>query len=223
MITDRQNRLWIGAENGLQIIDPAIQNFSSYPLYRYNNLDNPGDFGLVIKITETNGMPDMAVWFVQGRWQLKANGKLEKINTAALFPPSPDNYSLRINAFMRDQRGNTWYATDSGLVRSGAAGVKHFELMGVPVNSEINQVINDVKYWKNEIFVLRLRHAGIVFFDAQKERVIREFRLGENGLDSTVIQSIYVDRDSVLWVGSSRQLQKYEEGQNRFISVQVDL
>lgn len=216
---DRQNRLWLGADNGLHIIDPVMQNFSVFNLYKEAQMERPQDFGVPSNLFKEDADYIFPVWFARGLFSADKNWKIKKINTDNLFPKTANVNSDRINQYYRDPKGIQWFATDSGLVKKDKNKIKLFTVPGATNYENLEFVIGSMIPANNARLWLRSRVSGIMEFDTENDKFIRHFKKGEMGLNENNFSMHFVDSQQVLWVGNGEEVFYLDENQNKFIPV----
>jgi len=115
---DAAGHVWIGSKGGLDRYDPAAQSFVHH-LSKEGNLSVTGIAGDGAKglwLTTSDGLQHFDI----------ASGQIRTLRHA-----DNDEDSIaddRVNAMVRDKRGNLWIGTESGLelLPAGAAAFRHF-------------------------------------------------------------------------------------------------
>ncbi|TCD11089.1 hypothetical protein EZ449_06240 [Pedobacter frigidisoli] len=216
---DKQNRLWLSTDEGINIIDPYLQNFENLPLYQQSGFINPKLFGLPNNMLEANGKFYLTGYFAKGvyvydqKWNLKEH--FEKIPAF-----SKSNLSKSVNSIYKDAKGSLWFSTDSGLVKKTSNKYDHYFLPNVDLSNKANLAISKIYKRKDGLFWLRARQNGIYIFDPIKGRFLKNYRPDGKKIDG-VVYACYLDQNDVLWVGATRGISYYLPKQDLFKKVVV--
>lgn len=221
ILVDKQNRIWLGADNGLHIVDPAMQNFTNISLYQQLQLERPQDFGVPSSFFKTSTEYYFSVWHGRGLYKADKNWTIKKENTTRIHKPSPIYNDQRINNFYIDKNNNRWYATDSGLVKQTGNKIKLYMLPGAKYFESGDNVVSNIIPRSHGLLWLRARVAGILLFDPDTEKFVKHFKPGERGLSEHVIGQIFLDSDRRLWVGNEKNIYYYDETENTFRKIPV--
>lgn len=221
MLIDRQNRLWLAADNGLHIIDPALQNFSNIPLYQQLNMERPTDFGVPSGLFKTQDNYYFPVWFSRGIYKADKNWKIEKLNTDALFKSHLNVNHQRINSFYIDPEQTAWYATDSGLVRQKGKEIKLFSVPGAKNYETLEFVIHNICPAADGTLWMRCRVSGILVFDPKQEKFVKYFKRGTSGLSDDIVTGLFIDSEQQVWVGNAKHIYRYDSVEDRFNQIKV--
>ena len=222
ILVDRQNRLWLGADNGLHIIDPALQNFTNISLYQQLNMVRPQDFGIPSSFFKTSSDYYFTVWHGRGLYKADKNWNITKENTTRIHKPSPIFNDQRINNFYIDKNNNRWFATDSGLVKQTGNKVKLYTLPGARYFESGDNVVSNIIPRSDGLLWLRARVAGIFLFDPATEKFIKHFKQGERGLSEHAIGQIFLDSNQRLWTGNEKNIYYYDEANDNFREIPVN-
>ncbi|KLT66677.1 two-component regulator propeller domain-containing protein [Pedobacter sp. BMA] len=216
---DKQNRLWLSTDEGINIIDPFLQNFENLPLYQQSGFMNPKLFGLPNNMLETEDMFYLTGYFAKGvylydkEWNLKEH--LEKVP-----PGAKSELSKSVNSIYKDEKGSLWFSTDSGLIRKKINKYDSYFLPDVDLSNKSNLAISKIYKRKDGLFWLRARGNGIYIFDPLKGKFLKNYKPDGKKIDG-VVYACYLDQDDILWVGATRGISYYLPKQDCFKKVIV--
>jgi ligand-binding sensor domain-containing protein len=207
LCVDKNDRVWAGISNGLNILDKATGKFSH--LYHSPSDDNTISQNTVYEIFADN---DGAIWLCSKgmldkiTWLDKA-GK-ETIIVSHILPAFAGKKlnEWSISDFVIDNNGNAWLATnDQGLIRfkiKHQAEINSFEQFTVDNQSGFaNSTIS--KFYIDRSGILWIGTGkGVVKFIPSKNR-FSEINLPGNVFRPTrhVIMSLLTDKQNRLWMG----------------------
>lgn len=209
---DNEERIWIMTNKGINIMDPRLQlfkNSSLQPAIQKFNLPiiNTGIPNAFLKTPDS--------YLVSG-W---ANGYLYKLNSSwqvtevikKLSPLASSAYP-GINSMQYDDAGNTWFGTDSGLVKQSNKKTRYFIPRDTFSQLENRYKANEIIKRTDGLFWSRFVSRGVYIFDAQAGRFYKNYR-GQYSGNTTCMK---YDRKGTLWLGTSGGVYFYNEQTDSF-------
>lgn len=214
---DRQNRLWIGADNGLQVIDPSHQNFENIYLYNQAGIDNPEHFGAVNCLTSLPEGYLLSSWYGRGLYKADTNWNIIPFTFKGKIVENPLHKT--INSIYVEKNGTQWFGTDSGLIQNKNANFKHFGVPNFlkPVPNEF--LISDIIEKNGTSFWLRIRTVGIGIFDKQLQAFTRIYPLNKKGLNGYWCSTLAKDRWGDIWAGTDSAMYYFDEKLDSFLYI----
>jgi signal transduction histidine kinase/ligand-binding sensor domain-containing protein len=202
-------RIWVGShggglfyiENDTLKASPESKKHQMYPLSlaaRGNKLY----VGESAKIDVVEG--DRVVEKIRLEWE----GKNFPINT-------------RVTALTFDHHGNMWLGTESqGVFKydfSRKKFVTHFDPSTPPFFSRISRIREDRK---GLIWILT-KASGVAVYDpiTNQQSLLRKDPFSKTSLSSDNCFSILEDREGIIWIGATGDLNKYDREQIRFAHI----
>ena len=214
---DKQNRLWLSTDNGINIIDPNLQNFENFPLYQQLNLINPKLFGLPTNMHEADGRFYLTCFYAKGVYVFDKNWQLVK-HLLKVPEQSKSELSKSINNIYKDDSNNLWFSTDSGLVKQTGNNYKIYFPPGLDAADKNNLAISKIYKRNNGLFWIRARQNGIFLFDPVKGIFLKQFKPDGKHIDGTVF-SCFLDKKGVLWVGATKGISRYIPSEDNFAKI----
>ena len=215
IIEDKQHIIWLCENGGLSCIIPLHQVF--------RRLDN-GIKGQVTKILPADSSYYITSWYANGVTVCDKNWKVSR-ELLRLPPSSPFLDNGQVSDVIRDVRGQLWFATFRGLVRSNAA-LTEFEVFNHDANdsgsiseSRITCVIEDDHH---RIWAGTYR-GGLNMYDPETHH-FTQFHHDEknkNSLTDDLIWLLRKDHSGTLWIGTNNGLCSFDEnqqGKNNFVN-----
>lgn len=213
LYADQDNRLWVATDKGLLFVDNIRQQINTYPLYRQTHGEEVY-YGQPRFLYEHQGEIWLSLWFRNGLTRYSSGWKL--IDYRLRIPPlSGSFYSQGIYFIREDERGNTWYTTDSGLVKQ--TGPRYTVFMpeeGFQVDGGGTSFRNVLSRRDSTWWVRSLRQ-GMFVFDPKQEKFIRKYPLPPG---VSVITAARFDKDKNLWIGTDKGLFFFDEAEGLFKS-----
>jgi len=204
---DRQNRLWLATDNGINIIDPNLQNFENIALYQQLKLDNPKLFGLPTNVLITKDQYYITSYYQKGAYLFDKEWKLLKH-----FKRMPENskseLSGNINNIYKDSVDNLWFSTDSGLVKKSGNSYRFYFPPNIDPEKVEDYAISKIYKRSDGLFWIRARKKGIYLFDPKNGKFLRQYKPDGKGIDGTVY-SCYLAQQNILWVGATNGISRY--------------
>lgn len=213
---DNDNRLWVMTGKGINIMDPRLQFFKIHSLlpavqkFRLTttNLGIPNGFLKTATGYLISGWYNGYLYSLNNKWEITNVTKKLSLVTSCEYP--------RINTIQYDDEGNTWYGTDSCLIKQTSDKRTQYFF---PKDS-FSQL--DGRYTANEIlkrpdglYWSRFESRGLYIFDALKGIFYKNYRNQYKG-NSTCMK---YDRKGVLWLGTSAGLYFYNKQSDSFTPV----
>ncbi|SDD74376.1 Two component regulator propeller [Mucilaginibacter pineti] len=211
---DRQNRLWLSTDNGINIIDPNLQNFENLPLYQQLQLNNPKLFGLPNNMLEADGKFYLTSYYAKGVYVFDKNWRLLK-HILQVPENSTSALSKSINSIYKDDKSNLWFSTDSGLVKQSGNSYKFYFPPGLDAANKDNLTISKIYKRTDGLFWIRARQNGLYVFDPERGVFLKQYKPDGKTIDGTVF-SCFLAKDGVLWVGATGGISCYVPSKDVF-------
>jgi ligand-binding sensor domain-containing protein/signal transduction histidine kinase len=210
LFEDASGQIWIGSKGGLDRYDAAAQSFT-HQLIKDGNLsvtNIAGDGARGLWLTTSDGLLHLDIASGQARTLRHADGDTDSI--------SDD----RVNALARDQQGNLWIGTASGLelLPAGASKFRHFGTReAVPVNHILSLSIGpDGVLWAGTLNGLQ----------AWRLNGLSAERIGlpaADALPNQRVTKLLHDGEGTLWAGTFVDgLKRRDPATGRFYSYRRD-
>jgi diguanylate cyclase (GGDEF)-like protein len=191
LILDRRGQLWIGTNaGGLARYDPQGDNFVTLRVGP-GGLRDPSVSALCLD--DTDGL-----WIADGAGLEHLDGQSGTVS------PVPDKLpGGRVQALLRDRRGNLWLGTSSTLVRR-AAGAEGFAPVPVPVGDGSSPGILALFEDANGRVWVGTHAHGAYFQDATNAALQPlEGPAGRSGVMTESIKAIAQARPGEIWLGTA--------------------
>ncbi|MCP5050206.1 MAG: protein kinase [bacterium] len=175
--------LWIGTYNGL------------------NRLKN----GQIVTITKDNGLASNIVFAVcEDRsgfiWVGTEKGLNQLESTPSRVSVKNKYFDTYVAAVMADSRGNLWAGTQQALLKKEKSSTRFEEVLA----GDINSIYEDKK---GNIWI-SIRGRGLSRYKDGQVTSYSE----QDGLIGNIVNSLYADNDSVLWIAAANGLSRFEKG-----------
>ncbi len=214
---DEKNRLWIPTNGGVDIIDPLLQHFENHMLYKDMHTEYPDDYGLARSFLETDNEYWVSAWYALYLNKYDKNWKLKTVEKH-VPPASRSFFSQCINTMQKDDQGNIWYGTDTGLVKQ--SGSKY--TMYVPKlidDLDINNLSSrGVLKRKDGLYWARFYKGGLYVLDDAKGVFLKNYRSQLKGS----ISFMAYDHKQRFWVSTYEGIYHYDEKADSFIQHHID-
>jgi len=204
LLTDRRGGLWIGTGHGIDHLNAATGRIDP------TDANLPRDFVAALAFDESGAL-----------WAGTRHGLLRRLPTDDKFLPYPlpglERSSQVIRALYEDKAGRIWI----GLEMSGAFVVEPGtgtarRLLEAPQSGKplIEAIATITEVDKSEVW-LGTAESGIVRVDTTTWTIAREQRdpTRSRGLPSNQIDSLFFDRDGMMWVGTRSALSSVDPRQ----------
>ncbi|MFZ1530431.1 MAG: histidine kinase [Ferruginibacter sp.] len=211
---DNANRLWFSGDNGVDILDPELQFFTTYPLYQQNDPVNIKATGLPRCVIETGNHYYAGFWYMKGLKVYDKNWKLLQ-EIKRLPASSSSSFSGCINYAYNDEEGNNWYGTDSGLVKQNGNRYKVFVPPGARSMVRGDFVMRNMIKRSDGLYWVRAPNAGILLFDPKSEKFSTFYKTGERGLGTDLL-CLYLDKKNRLWTATNSGLYYFDSTSGNF-------
>jgi sugar lactone lactonase YvrE len=216
---DKQDRLWLSTDNGINIVDPNLQNFENIAVYQQLNLKNPKEFGLPTNILATENEFLVTSFYRHGLYVFNKDWRLIK-HVARIPEDSKSERSENINNIYKDASGDFWFSTDSGLVKKHGNRYQFFFTPRIDPINEDEYAISKIYKRADGLFWIRARKKGIYLFDPVQGKFIARYE--PNGTDIIgPVYSCFLDPQSTLWVGASNSISRYVAEDKKFKKITV--
>jgi signal transduction histidine kinase/ligand-binding sensor domain-containing protein len=194
MFESGDGKIWMITEAGIDVFDPVKNFLTPYPIAK----EIPGAIW-------ANGIglysPEEILFNTNlGLFLFNTNNK-----TCKKITLDPKLGKTHIFNLITDSRGNQWYCTTDGafLKIKNEEILRHFDLIKISgSNSFSNEVVNI--YESPEYGIGLLTNNGLFFYNYKSDKVVRVGFDKKKGdvLKSQDINSLHVDKDGIVWVGT---------------------
>jgi signal transduction histidine kinase/ligand-binding sensor domain-containing protein/DNA-binding response OmpR family regulator len=202
---DKGGVLWVGTQEGINIIDPAKDMFRKYQ----NNPNNPESlhFNFITSFCEDS---DGTIWIgTYGAGISKFNPLTKKFYEIIQSKEAKGGLTNNaIRAICEDEQGKVWIGTMKGLDRYNPVNDRftHFEHSEANDNSiSSSDVLCIINGNRNDLWVGTfgggLSHVKLDGKSPVFENILND-PSDESGISSNYIRSLELDRDGNLWIGS---------------------
>ncbi len=213
---DNENRLWIMTNDGINIMDPKLQSFKNHsltPAINKFNL-NISNMGIPNSLLKTVDGFLVSCWYNGFLYSLDQDWNVKKV-IKKLSPLSSSDYP-RINTMQYDDEGNTWYGTDSCLIKQSVNNrIQYF----LPTDSfssiDDRYAAGNILKRPDGLYWSRFTDRGLYVFDALKGTFYKNYRNQYSGYAN----SMEYDREGTLWLGTSSGLYRYNKNADSFALV----
>ncbi|MCY7292265.1 MAG: histidine kinase, partial [Ferruginibacter sp.] len=213
---DRENRLWICTTAGVNLLDRNLQYFTNRLLDAAGLKNKQAIFGMPKAFLELENSYLVSSWMRWHLYEFDKNWNLMHI-IRRIPPNSTSELSFGVNTIQQDEQGNTWYGTDSGLVRQSGSTYRCF----IPDDDypfEKNKYMarnivkrSDGKYW------CRFYSRGLYVFDAANGKFLKNYRQQFMGDAYTIVY----DNTGQFWLGTQKGLYKYNQKLDSFFQIRI--
>lgn len=218
LLTDAENVLWAGTENGLDAYLLKNQSFAhEFPVS-----------GSVTRIwvdpSQTPRHYFVATWYGAGLTELDAN--FRKIHSWLRVPPgSRDKHNRQISDVLRTRDGTLWVATLGGLYHYDANRGRFlgFPATGDPAYRPATNRLTSLVEDQDGVLYIGTYGMGMDSYNPRTRRFTHyPYREGDSaGLPDRLVWSLYRDREDRIWVltdAGLALLDKQKRSFRRFIS-----
>ena len=205
------NKLWIGSESGMYIIDEKTGNYKHLQK-NYNNVYSLSDNAIYCIFADDENGVWVGTYFGGINYFPKQYTPIQKF-----FPKTEDN-SISGNAvreIKKDYLGNLWIGTEDAGLNKYNLKTGIFKKYNTETLSHYN--IHGLLCRGKELWVGTFEH-GLDVLDITTGKVVKHFdsKTKNSGLQSDFILYIYEDKDENVYVLTSNGLYLYDEANNSF-------
>lgn len=217
LFLDRDNRIWSGTDHGIDILDPQLQYFENHYLYQQVDRNNSKTFGTPRFLFETKAEYIVASWFMKGLFSFDHEWKLLR-HEPVIPPHSASPASAGIYSMLKDEEGNFWFATDSGLVRENKGAYTTI----IP-HGEYSMLYGDLAFreiWQRPdgLFWIRTKNQGLYLFNPMNEKFLEHYVRTQNDFAGQVLSGA-LDDIGHLWIGTDSAFYRFEETSHTFQAI----
>jgi ligand-binding sensor domain-containing protein len=230
---DSKNRLWMGLDHQLNILDLKQKKVDqiNIPDKKNNRMYFASDYGVgsfsslypaksdasylkesnnsvfVVKNFSIDTTSKLALALSSG--VVIINDRVNKFEFSSLnYKEKQDYFRDRSYRVYYDQQQNLWFSNIYGLSEFNQGNLfKHYE--NYPI---LTKRINDIKELENGILAMATDGYGIIFF--KNGKLIKHLTL-KQGLNNNIINRLFV-RENHLWAISNTGINRIDVGQNKF-------
>jgi ligand-binding sensor domain-containing protein/signal transduction histidine kinase len=211
-----KNGIWVGTENGLNLLDPATNTITNYRSSESATTLSSSLISAIFKDSQGT------LWV--GTTNAGVNIFDEKNNTFRAYRYDEDDDSSlsnnRVRSITEDKNGQIWIGTGKGLNRfdSERKTFTRFLASSEDPYSISDNVINIIYRDRSGGLWIGTNN-GLNRYDEQLKKFIHhQYQPSiNNSLSSNMVSAIYEDRSNVIWVGTAGGgLNKYNRQQDKF-------
>ncbi|AOW10378.1 sensor histidine kinase [Flavobacterium gilvum] len=187
-------KIWMANETGLNVFDPVKNTLTPYPISK--SLPNLSQFFGIGLYSPDEILIETNIGFFLFDINNKTYSKIQ------LGPPLD---KLFIYSLITDSNGNQWYCTVKGaFLKTKNKGIlRHFDLKKIfGSDASSNEVVSVCEDAKHGIWLLT--NNGLFLYNYKTDKVERYWFDKKKGdvLESQDINSLYVDKEGMVWVGT---------------------
>ena len=195
MFEKREGKVWMASDKGLNVFDSKNNSLTPYPfttiLPGFTNYNTIGEFSPDEILIRTN----------KGYFLFNVNNKTCK--KTILDPKLAKLYIFNLKL---DSKGNQWYCTFNGgayLKIKNKNTLQHIDLSKLDGSNAISNSVNNI-YESTEYGIWLQTDNGLFLYKYNSVKVERYGFDQKKGdvLKSQDINSLYVDKEGILWVGT---------------------
>lgn len=187
-------KIWMTNDTGLDVFDPVKNSVTPYPISKIQSGAN-FLFGIGWYLPE-----EILIQINRDFFLFNTNKK-----TCKKIILDPKLNKLFIYNLIMDSHGNQWYCTSSGVflkVKNNKT-FRHFDLTKISgSNAGSNEVVNIYEDPEHGIWLIT--NNGLFLYNYETNKVVRHAFYEKKGdvLKSQDINSLYVDKGGIVWVGT---------------------
>ena len=194
MFENSEGKIWMASESGLDVFDPATSSLTPYP----SSVIMPG----TLLFNGIGLYSPQEILFQTNQGYFLFNTKNRTCKKTILDPKLDKLYFLNLK---NDSKGNQWYCTNNGafLKIKNKKTLQHIDLNKLSgSNGFSNAVINIYDSPKYGLWLLT--NNGLFLYNYTTNKVERYGFDKKKGdvFKSQDINSLYVDKEGILWVGT---------------------
>lgn len=215
LFLDDKGILWIPNTDGIDYYDPKTSQFEG----KYHNLSVTESTTDNIWIRHAVEDKKGNIWFCTfNHGLIKYNPKNQKIKNYTF--KSGSSTSLSSNSVLHasfDKKGYIWVGTDSGLdvfdPISETVIKKYSQVPGKNslISNEVNYTYCDTY---GNLWIATV--GGLNYLDIENDSILNFSKNSLRGLCSFTINSVYEDRDGIIWANTSEGLAKFNRNELKF-------
>ncbi|HET7117058.1 MAG TPA: two-component regulator propeller domain-containing protein [Hanamia sp.] len=215
MITDNENILWIGTDNGLDEYVPGDQLFSDIT-YLKGNISK-----ILVDTSEKPVHYFVAAWYGNGLTELDDHFHI--LHEWKQVPPNSNNVNnVQISDVLRSKNGLLWIGTFNGLYsydekRNIFNGYLHKD--GKDSSPASNKIISLMEDDSGLLWIGTYGH-GMDVYDPVKKTFTHyhHSKVNPYSICNDLVWGIYKDKFNQVWVGTDKGLSLFNRKQNQFIN-----
>lgn len=202
MDTGQDGSIWIGTPTGLMNFDPHNERFRDYEIdrnIRTVKADQKGNLWMGINISSGRGL-----------LKLENDGRIINITDA-----SGNKLTWLVNKIIEDNDSTLWACTEDcgGIIKINPrtntfSTIYKFDVLTHTIHKD-----------KNGFLWVGTREDGLVCFDPEENKVIKQFRSdpkNPKSISGNTIMDIFEDEQGNFWLGTNMGLNKFDTSTEEF-------
>lgn len=205
IISDQQNRIWLGTRNGLDLYDKRNNIFLNFA-----NLDPTNDVFRTLVVRSVILDPSGSLWvgtYGKGLFKLTDGGKNWHVQQYVTSENQGSLSSNDILSLLCDKKGNIWIGTENGgldFLPSYSSAISVFKTQdGNPQSISSNSIWS--LYQDNTgIIWVGTYNQGLNYIDERSEKfsVFQKFPFESNTLVNNNVLSFSSDKNGTIWIAT---------------------
>ncbi len=206
LLFDKDMNLWIGTENGLNLLPKNTSSFKKF----YNSADNENSLSNN-QVTTLIESSDYRIFIGTGYGlneliETTLHGKTEEVAFKRTIRFSENRPANGIQKMLFGKAGDLWVGYEKGVARISKNGIHCFLDTETFLDANGHNFISDIleDRWGRVYFTNRTTPSGLfVYHPAIKDiKTYKEGSANQKGLKSNQISSMYIDSNDFLWLGT---------------------
>ncbi|MBL4654844.1 MAG: PAS domain S-box protein, partial [Bacteroidia bacterium] len=196
ILTDKNNRIWVGTNNGLSIYDPSAELTGGAKFYNYTTED--GLPGKVIRTLFEDDMGNIWIGTSKGLSISNFDSDTKKLSFSYEFTEQNGLVHNKVFSILQDRKADVWIGTYSGISKVTVNQDNTFKIINFTTenglsNNFVRKIFEDREgnIWIGTDGSGLCRFSGNRFISYTKR----------NGLAGVVVMSIYNDSKGNMWFG----------------------
>ncbi len=208
IFVDSKNILWVGTmEGGLSRINPKTEKFERV---QNKNFD-ASNIWAIYEDTKEN------MWFGASNGLFRCNRKTGEFRHFTFDKNNPESISNDIvRSFLEDSKGNLWVGTEGGLNKYDYSSETFTRFLHDAKNpkSLSNNTIWTLLETTNTLWIGTDNGLNkLVFDDRGNPFFFKHYfpsKENKNSISNRSVRSLWLDKDQILWIGTSNGLNKFD-------------
>ena len=221
---DSQNNMWIFTRFGIDKLKKHTDNYDSVSFIHYNYKTETGDSinlnGRINIITDANG----DVWlanFNTGLYRIPAHEQPKDIPAFIHYQNTPQNPNLLPQAivnFIIDKQGTPWIFAQDTITKIDISKKEpvfiHYDVSNLP------QIFRAQAFYITQDEIMYLGHfgTGLIVYNLKTKKYNQYLNnpMNPTSISQNSIIQIYEDNAGIIWIGTTKGINKYDKNKNKF-------